>query len=68
MTPAKEKCDMTPAKEKMEQEKEHKIDPKAPAGSPNSLGAQSVRDGRPSTDDSIVEAIDEVSPDIRGKQ
>jgi hypothetical protein len=59
---------MTPAEEKMEQEKEHKIDPKAPAGSPNSLGAQSIRDGRPSTDDSVVEAIDEVSPDIRGKQ
>jgi hypothetical protein len=58
---------MTPNKQKMEQEEEHKIDPK-PAGSPNSLGAQSVRDGRPSTDDSVVEAIDEVGPDVRGKQ
>jgi hypothetical protein len=41
-----------------------KIDPTAPAGSENSLGAESVRDGRPSTDDSTVEAIDEVGPDI----
>ena len=59
---------MSQTKEKMEQEEEHKIDPKAPAGSPNSLGAQSVRDGRPSTDDSVVEAIDEVGPNIKGKQ
>jgi hypothetical protein len=35
------------------------IDRAAPAGSKNSLGAQSVRDGRPATDDSTVEAIDE---------
>lgn len=55
---------MTPAKENTEQEKEHKIDPKAPAGSPNSLGAQSVRDGRPSTDDSVIEAIDEEGPEV----
>jgi hypothetical protein len=39
-----------------------KIDPTAPAGSPNSLGEESVRDGRPNTDDSIVEAIDEEGP------
>jgi hypothetical protein len=38
-----------------------KIDRTAPAGSENSLGAESVRDGRPGTDDNIVEAIDEVS-------
>lgn len=38
------------------------IDRAAPAGSENSLGAQSVRDGRPSTDDSVVEAIDEQTP------
>jgi hypothetical protein len=36
----------------------------APAGSANSLGAESVRDGRPATDDSVVEAMDEESPDI----
>jgi hypothetical protein len=36
-----------------------KIDRTARAGSENSLGAQSVRDGRPATDDSVVEAMDE---------
>ncbi len=36
----------------------------APAGSENSLGAESVRDGRPSTDDSVVEAMDEEGPGI----
>jgi hypothetical protein len=41
-----------------------KIDRAAPAGSENSLGAESVRDGRPSTDDSTVEAIDEMGPGI----
>jgi hypothetical protein len=40
------------------------IDRTAPAGSVNSLGAESVRDGRPATDDSTVEAIDEVGPSI----
>ena len=39
-----------------------KIDRNAPAVSKNSLGAQSVRDGRPSTDDSVVEAMDEEDP------
>jgi hypothetical protein len=39
-----------------------KIDRGAPAGSENSLGAESVRDGRPSTDDGTVEAIDEEGP------
>ena len=38
------------------------IDRTAPAGSANSLGAQSVRDGRPGTDDGVVEAIDEEGP------
>jgi len=42
-----------------------KIDRNAPAGSENSLGEESVRDGRPSTDDSVVEAIDE-SPPLAG--
>jgi hypothetical protein len=41
-----------------------KIDPTAPAGTENSLGAESVRDGRPATDDSTVEAMDEETPDI----
>jgi hypothetical protein len=35
------------------------IDPTAPAGSKTSLGAESVRDGRPSTSDDVVEGIDE---------
>jgi len=41
-----------------------KIDPEAAAGSKNSLGAESVRDGRPTTDDSTVEAIDEATPGV----
>jgi hypothetical protein len=39
------------------------IDRNAPAGSENSLGAQSVRDGRPATKDDVVEAKDEMGPD-----
>jgi hypothetical protein len=38
------------------------IDPTAPAGSKNSLGEESIRDGRPATDDNVVEAIDEATP------
>jgi hypothetical protein len=41
-----------------------KIDRNAPAGTENSLGAQSIRDGRPVTDDSVVEAMDEKDPAI----
>jgi hypothetical protein len=36
-----------------------RIDRNAPAGSEDSLGEESVRDGRPSTDDEVVEAMDE---------
>lgn len=43
-----------------------KIDRTAPAGSENSLGEESVRDGRPSTDDGTVEAIDEETPGLAG--
>lgn len=39
-----------------------KIDRNAPAGSPNSLGAKSDCNGRPTTDDSVVEAKDEMGP------
>jgi hypothetical protein len=46
------------------EQKKHEIDLEAPAGSPNSLGAESVRDGRPSTDSSVVEAMDEEGPGI----
>jgi hypothetical protein len=41
-----------------------KMDRNAPAGSENSLGAESVRDGRPATDDSVVEAMDEETPGL----
>jgi hypothetical protein len=43
-----------------------KIDRNAPAGSESSLGAESVRAGRPSTDDSAVEALDEETPGLAG--
>ena len=43
-------------------QEKHEIDRTAPAGAENSLGAQSVQDGRPATDDSVVETIDELSP------
>jgi len=38
------------------------IDRNAPAGSPSSLGAKSDCNGRPTTDDSVVEAKDEQEP------
>jgi hypothetical protein len=44
--------------------KNNEIDPTAEAGSEDSLGEESVRDGRPDTDDSVVEAIDEEAPDL----
>ena len=40
------------------------IDPSAPAGSKRSLGGESVRDGRPATDDEVVEAMDEMGPGV----
>ncbi len=43
-----------------------KIDRNASAGSESSLGAESIRDGRPSTDDSVVEAMDEETPGLAG--
>jgi hypothetical protein len=43
-----------------------KIDRNAPAGSDNPVGAESVRDRRPSTDDSVVDEIDEESPPLAG--
>ncbi len=45
-------------------EQPNKIDPNAPAGSENSLGEESIRDGRPSTGDDVEEAIDEEGPGI----
>ncbi|HEX4037672.1 MAG TPA: hypothetical protein VHX37_06405 [Acidobacteriaceae bacterium] len=38
------------------------IDRKAMAGGPHSLGAKSDCNGRPTTDDRVVEAIDEQAP------
>jgi hypothetical protein len=43
---------------------ELKPDPNAAAGSGNSLGAESVRNGRPTTDDEVVEAMDEMGPGV----
>jgi hypothetical protein len=40
----------------------NEIDRNAPAGSKNSLGEESIRDGRPSTSDDVVEAKDEATP------
>jgi len=50
--------------ETVKQDSGQKIDVTAPAGSPESLGAESVREGRPSTDSSVVEAMDEAGPGI----
>lgn len=38
------------------------IDPRAPAGTKSSLGAKSDCNGRPSSDGSVVEAMDESGP------
>jgi hypothetical protein len=49
------------------------IDPTAPAGSKTSLGAKSDCNGRPSSGDSVVDAMDEAGPlknppnDIEGR-
>jgi len=44
------------------------IDRNAPAGSRNSLGAKSDCGGRPATDDSVVEAKDEMGPGVTGNR
>jgi hypothetical protein len=41
------------------------IDRDAPAGSPGSLGSKSDCNGRPATDSSVVEAIDEAGPLVK---
>jgi hypothetical protein len=53
---------MSTGQEKSDDTRFTTIDRTAPAGSENSLGAQSVRDGRPVSDDGVVEAIDEEGP------
>jgi hypothetical protein len=40
------------------------IDRNAPAGSPGSLGSESDCNGRPTSDDSVVEAKDEMGPGL----
>ena len=52
----------------VKQKEEEKIDVTAPAGSKDSLGEESVRDGRPATDSSVVEAIDEEGSEVEGKE
>ena len=44
------------------------MDPKAPAGEPGSLGSKSDCGGRPATDDSVVEAKDEMGPGVTPPQ
>ena len=56
----------TPKQETPPESDPTKIDRNASAGSQSSLGAESVRDGRPSTDDSVVEAMDEEAPPLIG--
>jgi hypothetical protein len=54
--------------ETVKKDEGHKIDVTAPAGSEDSLGEESVRDGRPSTDDSVVEAMDEEGAGVEGRE
>lgn len=65
MTPASEKASRNVSTESNPApttESHPAIDRNAPAGSENSLGAESVRDGRPATQDDVVEAKDEMPP------
>jgi hypothetical protein len=66
MTATREETTRNISKDKPPESNPTKIDRNAPAGSENSLGAESVRDGRPSTDDSVVEAMDEETPGLVG--
>jgi hypothetical protein len=66
MTATQEETTTNISKDKPPESNPTKIDRNAPAGSENSLGAESVRDGRPSTDDSVVEAMDEKTPGLVG--
>jgi hypothetical protein len=57
-------CIMSPVQEKPTGPRTTTPDPTAPAGSENSLGEESVRDGRPATGDEVVEAMDEEAPGV----
>ena len=56
----------TPKKETPPESDPTKTDRNAPAGTPNSLGAETVRDDRPSTGDSVTEAVDEETSSLAG--
>ena len=58
--------EISPKKETPPESDPTKIDRSAPAGTESSLGAESVRDERPSTDDSVIEAMDEETPGLAG--
>jgi hypothetical protein len=60
-----EKEPMAASKKTPPESNPNKIDRNAPAGTSTSLGAESVRNGRPSTDDSVVEAMDEEFPPLQ---
>ena len=66
MSTTQEETTGTPGKDTPPKSDPTKIDRNAPAGTPASLGAESVRDGRPSTDDNVVEAMDEEAPPLAG--
>jgi hypothetical protein len=66
MTATQEETARNTGKDTQPESDPTKIDRNAPAGTKNSLGAESVRDGRPSTDDSVVEAMDEETTPLAG--
>ena len=55
---------MATTQQQTSKDSDTEIDLNAPAGSPNSLGAESKREVRPSTDDTVVEAMDEAGPGV----
>jgi hypothetical protein len=66
MTATQEETARNISKDKPRESNPTKIDRNPPAGSENSLGAESARDDCPSTDDSVVEAMDEKTPGLVG--
>jgi hypothetical protein len=66
MTATQEETTRNTGKDTRPESDPTKINRNAPAGSENSLGAESVQGGRPSTDDSVVEAMDEETPGLAG--
>jgi hypothetical protein len=66
MAATQEETTRTSARTRAPESDPTKIDRNAPTGSESSVGAESVRDVRPSTDDSVVEAMDEETPGLVG--